>query len=275
MGLKVINPLIKAVAKKAYVAPKMEVRTLESLGLKMEQLTGDVINIAQFSQKAYKTINGKAINTSSIQNEEEFKIILEELMQGSSYKWKSVKNAFDYEKAILPYAGRGDISLDINTFLREGILKNKTYIDITEENIKKYIQALEYGLRHLDKEYGSYSGIVYRYGDFLSKTPNYVSTSDKILGALKFANESNPCEKTYNIIFTKHGHMINEMQKRLGFKFAESESEILLDPGKSYIELIDDTPQLSSLREQFYQEFNKAYPNCNSKDVKLNFWQEI
>ncbi len=42
MGLKVLNPLIKTVAKKAYVAPKMEVRTLESLGLKMEQLTGDV-----------------------------------------------------------------------------------------------------------------------------------------------------------------------------------------------------------------------------------------
>ncbi len=45
MGLKVLNPLIKTVAKKAYVAPKMEVRTLESLGLKMEQLTGDVIQI--------------------------------------------------------------------------------------------------------------------------------------------------------------------------------------------------------------------------------------
>lgn len=45
MGLKAINPLIKAVAKKAYVAPKMEVQTLESLGLKMEQLTGDVVTI--------------------------------------------------------------------------------------------------------------------------------------------------------------------------------------------------------------------------------------
>ena len=51
MGLKVINPLIKAVAKKAYVAPKMEVRTLESLGLKMEQLTSD---IAKFNTKEIK-----------------------------------------------------------------------------------------------------------------------------------------------------------------------------------------------------------------------------
>ena len=51
MGLKAINPLIKAVAKKAYVAPKMEVRTLESLGLKMEQLTGDV---AKFNSKEIK-----------------------------------------------------------------------------------------------------------------------------------------------------------------------------------------------------------------------------
>ena len=56
MGLKVINPLIKAVAKKAYVAPKMEVRTLESLGLKMEQLSGDVVKI---SRKTNITINPK------------------------------------------------------------------------------------------------------------------------------------------------------------------------------------------------------------------------
>ena len=53
MGLKVINPLIKTVAKKAYVAPKMEARTLESLGLKMEQLTGDV---ATFTSKTAKQI---------------------------------------------------------------------------------------------------------------------------------------------------------------------------------------------------------------------------
>ena len=46
MGLEIINPLIKTVAKKAYVAPKMEVRTLESLGLKMEQLTGDLVQLS-------------------------------------------------------------------------------------------------------------------------------------------------------------------------------------------------------------------------------------
>lgn len=47
MGLKVINPLIKAVAKKAYVAPKLRVSTLESIGLKMEQLTGDVVQLSK------------------------------------------------------------------------------------------------------------------------------------------------------------------------------------------------------------------------------------
>ena len=53
MGLKAINPLIKAVAKKAYVAPKMEVRTLESLGLKMEQLTGDVVQLNKNMRPVY------------------------------------------------------------------------------------------------------------------------------------------------------------------------------------------------------------------------------
>ena len=45
MGLKAINPLIKAVAKKAYVTPKMEVRTLESLGLEMKQQIGDILRL--------------------------------------------------------------------------------------------------------------------------------------------------------------------------------------------------------------------------------------
>lgn len=49
MGLKDLNPLIKTVAKKAYIVPKMEVRALESFGLKMDQLTGDVV---QFQQKS-------------------------------------------------------------------------------------------------------------------------------------------------------------------------------------------------------------------------------
>ena len=260
-GLNLIRPTLK---KLKYVAPTIEYRS----SVHSEQFIGD---IAKFNQNM---IVGKVANIKPIQAEEEFKTILEELIHDSSYKWNSVKNTFDYEKAILPYAGRGDIHLDINTFLREGLLKNKTYRDLTNENIKKYIQTLEYGLRQLDKEYGNYSGIVYRCGSFSSKTPNYVSTSDKISGAINIADKSNPCRDAYNIIFTKHGHKINEMQKRLGFKFAESESEILLDPSKSYIELLDTTPKLRQLREQFFQEFRKKYPDCNIEDIKLNFWQE-
>lgn len=46
MGLKVLNPLIKTVAKKAYVAPKIEVKTLESLGLKVESI-GDIFHVKE------------------------------------------------------------------------------------------------------------------------------------------------------------------------------------------------------------------------------------
>ena len=52
LKLKVLNPLIKAVAKKAYVAPKIEVQTIESLGFKMEQLAGDTITIAKKTMPA-------------------------------------------------------------------------------------------------------------------------------------------------------------------------------------------------------------------------------
>lgn len=69
MGLEIINPLIKTVAKKApYVAPKMEVRTLESLGLKMEQLTGDVFE-KPLKQKIKPCCLGKAEPPKIIENE--------------------------------------------------------------------------------------------------------------------------------------------------------------------------------------------------------------
>ena len=45
MGLKAINPLIKAVAKKVYVAPKVEVRTLDSFGKKAEKI-GDMLEFS-------------------------------------------------------------------------------------------------------------------------------------------------------------------------------------------------------------------------------------
>lgn len=134
---------------------------------------------------------------------------------------ENTSNALNYEQAILPYAGRGDIHMDINAYLREGTLKNKTYPDITDTNIKKYSQVLDYGLKKLDEEYGEYSGIVYRCSIFSPTTPNYVSTSDKMQGAVDFADPKNPSKNTFNIIFTNHGHKINQMQKRLGYKFAK------------------------------------------------------
>lgn len=50
-GLKVGINALTQVAKKAYVKPICEVRTLESLGLKMKQLTGDVVHSGKISLK--------------------------------------------------------------------------------------------------------------------------------------------------------------------------------------------------------------------------------
>ena len=61
MGLKVLNPLIKTVAKKAYVAPKMEVRTLESLGLKMKKSTDNIVKLGQELRKPALSYNTDAI----------------------------------------------------------------------------------------------------------------------------------------------------------------------------------------------------------------------
>ena len=61
MGLKVLNVLAKAVAKKAYVAPKMEVRTLESLGLKMKKSTDNIVKLGQELRKPALSYNTDAI----------------------------------------------------------------------------------------------------------------------------------------------------------------------------------------------------------------------
>lgn len=86
MGLKAINPLIKAVAKKVYVVPK-EVRTLESLGLKMEQLSGDII-----------TISKKSITHAKAENQ-----VFEKLMKGEIDVESAaalLRNPKDFEEAF-------------------------------------------------------------------------------------------------------------------------------------------------------------------------------
>lgn len=237
-----------------------------------KQINSDVL---QFSKNLSETINGKNIILKKIQSEDEFESILSELLQDSTYVWHSVSEANKYEQAILPYAGRGDIHLDINSYLRDGVLGEKTYSGITPEKIEKYIKVLDYGLNQLDREYGKYKGVVYRCGMFSSQTPNYVSASDKMSGAIDFADPSNPVKDQFNVIFTNHGHKINEMQKHLGFKFAQTESEILLDPGKSFVEVDADLPFINNLKENFYKEFKTKYPNFDLNNINLKFWQEI
>ena len=69
MGLKASLNLIKPVLQKAkYITPASELRTAEQLGLKMEQLTGDVVQIGRkFTRPCEKRI-GQILHESGLDN---------------------------------------------------------------------------------------------------------------------------------------------------------------------------------------------------------------
>lgn len=145
MGLKAINPLIKAVAKKAYVAPKMEVRTLESLGLKMEQFMGDTIhvsnvektlakatqtvekNLSELTTTEFETKVYECINNFEAKSINEIKNILNELRKrGTDYYQKVTKyrNPENYNNSM-NFTKEESCFFGSNAYKLSDILRNK------------------------------------------------------------------------------------------------------------------------------------------------------
>lgn len=268
MVLKFTSPLAKMVAKvKApYTYIKPDVKAI-SLGLNLKNLDGDILQIQKI----------KGTNINAITSDYEFGQVLKKLKQHRSWaKDWDIPNANQYETALMPYTGHNDICSEINEYLRTGKLSDYSYTLSDGSILRDYIRAMDYSLKNMDNMYGQFKGIVYRFGRMGNKTTSYVSTAKNPLGAIFHAGPFGLHRKPFNIIFTEHGHKIEEMQKKLSYSKAYiKESEILLDPGKEYQQISELTPELNAIKQQLFNTIKKEHGINPEGLVDVHFWREI
>lgn len=190
----------------------------------------------------------KFSDIKKISSESEYDSVIKELKNSGNWSgWWEVGNKFD--KGLMPYIGREDISFRINHFLRNGGLIDNKY---TENALKNIIRVFDYALDETDKVYGRYSGIVYRYGIVDKDSKNYVSTAEKAegLGNIIPEEDKHLFKNPFYIIKVKNGHKAEEIQKKLNYNNVYTEeSEIIIKPAS-------------------FQEINE--PNAEMKKAEIN-----
>jgi len=214
-------------------------------------------------------------NINAIKSDEEFFDVLEKLKKDSSWnKSWSIEGASPYEIGLMPYSHTADIHSYINGYLREGKLSQNS--GFTEDIIKDYVRLTDYALNKLDKVYGKYQGVVYRYGWFDSTPAAFTSTASTPFGAVCHTDKFRPYKQRYNIILTKHGSKIEKMQEKLGnLNLAQREQEILLRLGHKFEEIKTLTPELEKLKQELFETMKKEHGYLCEDLVNLHFWQEI
>lgn len=223
-------------------------------------------------------INGT--NVEAITSESEFIDVLTKLKSHRTWnKAWNVPNANHYETALMPYAGKADIHEEINQILRFGKLSEVNYF-LKKDILDDYIRITDYALKGIDKTYGKYSGVVYRYGLMDAKlgkqTLSFVSTASNPNGAARVAKALDTYNEPYNIIFTKHGHKIVDVQKKLAYcDDYIKESEILLEPGRKYEQIKEITPEMERLRKQLYSIIETEQGINPEGLLKVDFYREV
>jgi hypothetical protein len=210
-------------------------------------------------------------NIKKIISEEEYDKTLNLLKNDQTWRTRwSIPCASKFEQGILPYAGEDDRSAVINIYMQ-----NKHIVDprFTDKITQEYIRVLDYALKEIDKVYGSYKGIVYRIGWFGDKPANYISTARDPEGLNAVITSKQDYHKPFSIIYTKHGHKIEEIQKKIGCLEYMRETEILLEPNTNYEVITTITPEMESLK----QNLQKAIGNDYGRVPQLNtrFYKEI
>lgn len=151
--------------------------------------------------------------------------------------FSSYKNASDIEMGLLPYCGASDSSEIINMYLSGRIYDEEVrsrYRGLLPQDIDSCIdvvRALDYSLKHLDKEFGTYNGLVYRRGYMKPENGQYYSTT-KNPALIQWKNvhsdDFDP-EEGFSVIRIKNGaHQIYKFQEKMGDTFADSEEEVLV-----------------------------------------------
>ena len=165
--------------------------------------------------------------------------------------------ATKFEQGILPYAGEQDRSVVINTFMRSGHIVDPRF---SEGILRDYVRVMDYALGEFDKTYGQYEGLVYRCGKMDNPSKNYISTAREPEGLTAIIDSRECYHKPFYIIYTKHGHKIEDLQKKVTHNFQHLwEREILLDPAKQYEEITEITPEMQALKDNLRRSIQDDY----------------
>lgn len=256
-----IKPELKSEAKTA-VKPEVKPEV-------MSEISTPPVKQLPLVQK----ISGSNIN--AISSDKEYVEVLEKLKNHSSWcrEW-NIEGANLYEIGLMPYTGKIDIHDYINIYMREGRVSPTS--GFSKEILEDYIRVTDYALNKVDKTYGSYQGVVYRYGWFDPNLKGFTSTACSPYGAVCHADKFRPYKERYNIILTNHGTKIEKIQEKLGhIDLSQREQEIILKPGHKFEEIKTLTPELEELKQKLYKTMKKEHGYLCEKEVQLHFWQEI
>lgn len=181
---------------------------------------------------------------------------------------KFYPDATEIEQGLLPYCGHRDISNSINRYL-------SGRSEATPE-MRDIVRALDYSLSELDKEAGSYKGIVFRQGYMDENTGQYLSTSKNPLCAARL-NDGwfDPYDipyRTYSVIKTKGGHDLSAFQSKMKDGFCNKEQEILLPHQAKYREVPTEecSEDLIKAKEDFASKlFRDAHKLFNGSKTQV------
>lgn len=229
-----------------YNLPSIEYQNIKKINCNLNSLNQHTNTKVKFSGNNPTTDFIGHTNIRKINSDEEFYSVLSGLKNDKSWLkgWWDYPNATKFEQAIVPYIDREGISALINGYMRCGSIPN---IRFSEHIIRDYIRAISFALTKIDEEYGKYEGIVYRCGHMDNVTKNFISTACDPTGVKSVITSKRDYREPFFIIYTKNGHKILDIQKKLGSYYA-MEHEILIDPNTNFEEITNITPEMLELK---------------------------
>lgn len=175
-----------------------------------------------------------------IKNNNECKLLIQKACLDADGKVASLNFNKLFPDAPIEYWGlnhyTGGAYIDINRITSGRNILIPSHLSKVINNLRLF----EYSLNSLDKEFGKYSGIVYRAGYFSPKTQQYYSASSNIDGIRHFLES----EKDISIIKTKKAHNVNAFYEKYIDKsyrkgYLANEKEIIIDKNSKFREVTD------------------------------------
>lgn len=193
-----------------------------------------------------------------------------QFIYNAQFNLTSYPNVSKEQEGILLYAGTSDLSGDINRFL-----SGRQMRDMTEPMAKDVVRVLDYSLKDLDKEFGRYSGLVYRQGFFPEKGEQFISSTSvpEIAATLRGGILSNS-KMNFSIIKTKNGHRIDKFQAKMESDYAEEEEEILLSRKSKYKEILNPQGIYRMEKDKFIRML-ELYGHCPIRNSQVRVFEEI